>query len=107
MIKVQVESATFEVKSGIAAKTGKPYNIREQEAWAFCYGRDGTPYPHPQKIKLTLGDDQAPYPVGAYTLDPASLYVDKFSQLAVRAALNRAVEVAESASGPRSTARAA
>jgi len=87
MIKIEVNSATFDAKNGVSARTGKPYSIREQEAWAFCVGPDGKPQPHPQRIKLALGDDQAPYAPGLYQLSPASLYVDKYNQLAIRARL--------------------
>ena len=96
MLKVSVETEVVDVKSGIGAKTGKPYNIREQEAWMYGYGRDGQPQKHPQKIKLTLDDDQPnAYPVGQYILDPASIYVDRFGQPAIRARL-RSAAVAQS-----------
>ena len=88
MLKVSVETEVVDVKSGTSAKTGKPYQIREQEAWMFGYGRDGQPQKHPQKIKLTLDDEQEKgYPVGQYILDPASIYVDRFGQVAIRARL--------------------
>lgn len=94
MLKITVETMVIDQKSGVAAKTGKPYSIREQEAWMYGIGRDGKQQPHPQKIKLTLDDDQKdPYPLGTYTLDPASLYVDRFGQIAIRARL-RAVAAA-------------
>lgn len=88
MLKVTVETTVVDVKNGTSAKTGKPYSIREQEAWIFAYGKDGKPYPHPQKFKVTLDDDQPePYPLGQYIIDPASLYIDRFGQLAIRARL--------------------
>ncbi|MCG2577586.1 G5P family DNA-binding protein [Dechloromonas sp. XY25] len=88
MLKVSVETEVIDLKTGISAKTGKPYNIREQEAWMYGYGRDGQPQKHPQKIKLTLDDEQEKgYPVGQYILDPASIYVDRFGQVAIRARL--------------------
>lgn len=87
MIKIEVNSATFDAKNGVSARTGKAYSIREQEAWAFCTGPDGKPQPHPQRIKLALGDVQAPYQPGLYQLALASLYVDKYNQLAIRARL--------------------
>lgn len=88
MLKIQVETEMIDTKAGTSAKTGKDYCIREQEAWMFGVGRDGKPQPHPQRIKLTLDDDQkGPYPIGAYTLDPSSLYVDRFGQIAIRARL--------------------
>lgn len=88
MLKIEVMSEYVHNKSGTSAKNGRAYSIREQEAWAHMFGRDGKPSPHPQAIKLTLDDDQPnPYPLGLYTLDPASLYVDRFGQLSIRARL--------------------
>ena len=88
MLKVEVVTMVVDTKSGISAKTGKPYSIREQEAWAFFFSRDGKPNPHPTKIKLTLDDDQKDaYPLGLYHIDPSSLYPDRFGQLAIRARL--------------------
>jgi len=97
MLKVQVETTVFDLKQGTSAKTGKPYSIREQEAWMFGYGRDGKPQPHPQKIKLTLDDDQNPYEVGTYQIDPASLYVDRFGQVAIRVRLRAIAQAAKAA----------
>ena len=97
MLKVQVETTMFDLKQGTSAKTGKPYSIREQEAWMFGYGRDGKPQPHPQKIKLTLDDDQQPYETGTYQIDPASLYVDRFGQVAIRVRLRQIAQAAKAA----------
>ena len=97
MLKVQVETTVFDLKQGTSAKTGKPYSIREQEAWMFGYGRDGKPQPHPQKIKLTLDDDQQPYEIGTYQIDPASLYVDRFGQVAIRVRLRQIAQAAKAA----------
>lgn len=97
MLKVQVETTAFDLKQGTSAKTGKPYSIREQEAWMFGYGRDGKPQPHPQKIKLTLDDDQQPYEIGTYQIDPASLYVDRFGQVAIRVRLRAIAQAAKAA----------
>lgn len=97
MFKVQVETTVFDLKQGTSAKTGKPYSIREQEAWMYGFGRDGKQHPHPQKIKLTLDDDQQPYPVGTYQIDPASLYVDRFGQVAIRVRLRSVVQQAKAA----------
>jgi len=87
MIKIEINSASFEQKSGTSARTGKPYSIREQEAWAFLTDREGKPQPHPQRIKITLADGEQPYNPGAYQLDPSSLFVGDFSQLNIRARL--------------------
>lgn len=96
-MKVQIETTVVDAKNGTSAKTGKPYSIREQEGWAYTYDREGKPHPHPQKIRLTLDDDQRPYEVGTYTLDPASIYVDRFGQIAIRAKLRAVVQQAKAA----------
>lgn len=95
MLKVQVETTVVDEKRGTSAKTGKPYVIREQEAWIWFYNRDGKPQPHPQRVILTLDDDQNPYEIGAYILDPASLYADRFGQVAIRARLRAAAAPAQ------------
>lgn len=98
MLKVIVETTVIDPKNGTSAKTGRPYSIREQEAWIYAYGKDGKPYAHPQKFKLTLDDDQQEaYPLGEYILDPASLYIDRFGQLAIRARLRRAAQAVKAA----------
>lgn len=80
MIKIEVKSSDITTKSGVAAKTGKPYTIREQEAWAFLYSAGG-PQPYPSRIVLNLEDDQTAYAAGAYTIDPSSIYVGDFGSL--------------------------
>ena len=97
MIKVEINSASFDVKSGTAASTGKPYSIREQEAWAYLCDRDGKPQPYPQKIKVTLDDQQPPYNPGTYQLDPSSIFVGDFAQLNIRARLRPLQQVAKAA----------
>lgn len=89
MWKVEVESAKLNVKSGVSARTGKQYSIREQEAWVYCFDLEGNPHKHPQKARLTLADDQLePYAPGAYFVHPGSVYLDgKFNQLAIRVRL--------------------
>lgn len=81
MIRIEVKTDAVNVKSGTSTRTGKPYSIREQEAWAHVLGRDGKPQPYPVSVVLPLGDDQPPYPPGQYTLDPTCLYVDRFRSL--------------------------
>lgn len=87
MIKIEVESAETVTKSGVAAKTGKPYNIREQKAYAYTVAPDGKPNRYPTSIKISLRDEQPPYQPGLYTLSPASLYTNKFDQLEISAIL--------------------
>ncbi|NJD23900.1 MAG: helix-destabilizing protein [Betaproteobacteria bacterium] len=94
MLKISVETSAFDLKQGTSAKTGKDYRIREQEAWAYTFDRSGKPNKHPIRVRLTLDDDQDPYQIGEYELDPASLYVDRFGQLALRARLRPVIKSA-------------
>lgn len=87
MIKIEVSTSVFDQKQGVSARTGKPYSIREQEAWAYLSDRDGKLQPHPQRIRITLADGDAPYQPGMYQLHPSSIYVGDFSQLNIRARL--------------------
>lgn len=80
-IKIEVASASFETRSGVSARTGKPYSMKEQEAFAYTVSRDGELSKYPQRIKITLNDNQGPYPVGFYTVAPESFYVDRFDSL--------------------------
>lgn len=87
MIKVQIESTAVETKQGTSQRTGKPYAIREQEAWGYFTDPEGKPHPHPQRIRITLGDEQQPYATGLYIIAPESMYPDRFGQVTVRAKL--------------------
>lgn len=87
MIKIEVSTTVYEQKQGVSARTGKPYSIRVQEAWAYLADRDGKPLPYPSGIRITLGDGEAPYEPGMYQLHPSSIYVGDFSQLNIRARL--------------------
>lgn len=86
-LKIEVKTTEVHTKSGIAAKTGKPYSIREQEAWAYTTDRNGQPNPYPQRIRVTLDDEQTPYPVGLHTISPSSFYVGQFDQMMFRVRL--------------------
>jgi len=77
MFRVEVHSERVNVKEGTSAKTGKPYSIREQQAFAYLNGES-----YPQKIKLSLARDQAAYPKGEYELTP-EFYVGNFGDLRI------------------------
>lgn len=81
MIKVEVQSAEVISKSGTSAKTGKPYSIREQAAYAYLYDRNGNAEPHPRPIRIGLDDGQNPYSPGNYLLTPESIFVGGFGEL--------------------------
>lgn len=83
MLKIEIKDGTVQTRSGVSAKTGKPYNIREQEAYAYVAGRDGKPAPYPVRISIALSDEGPGYNPGTYHLDPACIYVDRFGGLAI------------------------
>lgn len=81
MLKVIVESAEVRTKAGTSARTGKPYNIREQEAHVFLIDSHGVEKRFPAPVRIALEDGAPAYPPGEYDLSPASLYVGKFERL--------------------------
>lgn len=83
MIRIEIKSQDITTRSGVSSKTGKPYSIRSQEAYAYTFGRDGKPQPYPSRIELNIEGDGPGYNPGFYTLDPACVYVDRFGGLAL------------------------
>ena len=83
MIKIEIQSSEVKVKSGTSARTGKPYNIREQQGFAFTHARDGKLNSYPVRMSITLGVEQAPYAPGVYQLAPESIYTNRFDQLEI------------------------
>ena len=51
--------------------------MRFQTAFAFTVDREGVVSEFPDKFEIILEKDQKPYPRGAYTLQPSSLYVSR------------------------------
>mgnify|MGYP003378260493 CR=1 FL=1 len=83
MIKIEIETADTKTKSGVSARTGKPYSMREQRGYAYTVDQNGKPNKYPSTLTLTLRDEQAAYQPGLYTLAPGSLYTNKFDQLEI------------------------
>ncbi|RUS67988.1 hypothetical protein CUZ56_00484 [Saezia sanguinis] len=84
MLNVKVLSDAVIKHDGISARTNKPYSFRKQEAYISTFDpKTGKLRPYPQRIEITLGDEQTPYTVGDYQLSPLSLYIDKFGRLNV------------------------
>lgn len=83
MIQIDIVDPTVTTKSGVAAKTGKPYTIREQEGWAFLFDRQGNRDPHPTKISIALADDGQPYEKGKYDMHASSIYAGRFGLLEI------------------------
>ncbi len=77
MLTIEIKNAAVVTKSGNARVSGKPYTIREQEGYADLGGA------YPEKIRFSLGDDQAPFPVGKYVVDKTCFRVGQFNGLAL------------------------
>lgn len=77
MFIVEINQNDMKVKerSGVSAKTGKNYNIREQPAYISTGGI------YPVAFKINLEDGQPPYPAGKYTLHPSSVEVNGYGRL--------------------------
>lgn len=84
MLRVEVQTAGFETKSGVSTRTGKSYTIREQEGYLYSLDKDGKQRPHPERITIPLDDGQHPYPPGNYQVCPTSLYVGRFGLVGIR-----------------------
>ena len=82
MPRIEIESTQVKERSGRSERTGREYNIREQQALLFKVGSR-----YPDKIKITLDEDARPYPVGVYELDDESFYPSRFGSLEVRPVL--------------------
>lgn len=76
MLKFEVQSTEVSVKTGVSRR-GKPFEITEQIAKLALNGEL-------RKVTIGLPRGQSPYAPGAYTIDPASFYVDGFGQLQMR-----------------------
>lgn len=83
MIKIEIRSAEVVTKSGVSARTGKPYSMNEQRGYAFTCDRQGNPQPYPSQLCITLANGVQPYQPGLYTLAPSSLYTNKYDQLEI------------------------
>lgn len=78
---VTIESEYVEERSGVSVKTGKPWSISNQFAWAFMTDPTGVADKHPTKIKVTLAEGQKPYKVGNYFLHTSSFYRGDYDRL--------------------------
>jgi len=83
-IKIEILVGTATKKSGTSSKSGKPYEIVEQEGWAHVCDQQGNPAPYPSRITVQLDNGQPPYPPGVYTLHDSSYGVGDFSSLQLR-----------------------
>ncbi|TWH76190.1 helix-destabilizing protein [Azomonas agilis] len=78
-IYIEIDSLEIKSRSGVSARTGKPYTIREQRAYLHQSGQK-----YPTGFSISLEEDQSPYPVGRYDLDDSSFFIGRFSDLQVK-----------------------
>jgi len=71
----EIHSTFVNERSGTAGN-GRPYKLREQEAWVQIGDA-----PYPQKTKVMLDEGQAPYAVGKYMLHERSFSIGKYDSL--------------------------
>lgn len=88
MIRVTVAQTTIKEVKGTSAKTGKPYAMAFQTAYAHTVDKDGNAPPYPEKFEVILDRDEHSgqpkvYPVGDYQLHPSAVYIDQNGRLAI------------------------
>lgn len=82
MIRIEIVSTSFDDRVvPNKANPDKPWQFREQSGYAFLMDPEGKPMKYPIACAIPLEKDQAPYPVGFYTLDSRSIYVGDFRKL--------------------------
>ena len=81
-LRIEIKSPLVQEISG-TSKAGKPYHMRKQAGWAYTYDQMGALNPFPERIEFSLADNQEPFPIGNYTLSPASFFVGDFHSLAI------------------------
>ncbi len=86
-MRVTIKSTEIHEKKGTSTR-GKPYHIREQEAWCALNGET-------RRVKVTLRDDAEPFGPGMYDIQEDSFYVDNFGQLALGRLVLRVVQQAQ------------
>ena len=76
ILKFEVESDFVDTRSGVSAKSGKPYEIHTQKVWAYLNSK------FPKEIQLSLDDRRNALRPGLYEADllPA-LEVGDFGKL--------------------------
>jgi hypothetical protein len=75
-MKIEIVSNEIREQSGVAQKTGKPYHIRKQQAFAHIEG-----VKYPVAFTLNVPNDRKPYEPGMYQLVETNFYVDRFGAL--------------------------
>uniref|UniRef100_A0AAU8B508 DNA-Binding protein G5P n=1 Tax=Dulem virus 57 TaxID=3145768 RepID=A0AAU8B508_9VIRU len=71
------ETSRVKERSGVSEKTGKPWNIRTQEAYVNLGGM------YPTSFNVRLEEGQPKYPAGRYLVHPGSFKVSEYGDLKV------------------------
>ncbi len=77
-IEIYKEDVSLDHKSGVSAKSGKPYNIYEQTGYLH---QEGSRFP--LQFKLSLEQGMPPYNAGVYEIAGESLYINQFGSLSL------------------------
>jgi hypothetical protein len=87
-IKITIASNDVRNMKGIGKVSQKPYDLNFQTAYVHTVDKSGNSNPYPEKVELMLDKDGngnvLAYSVGDYDLAPASIYVDRQGNLALR-----------------------
>lgn len=75
-MKIEIVSNEIREQSGVSQKSGKPYHIRKQQAFAHLEGQK-----YPIAFTLNVPNDRQPYAPGMYQIDEKSFFVDRFGAL--------------------------
>ena len=78
-MKIEIKSDVIDEYHG--EKEGRNFVIRNQIGWLHVEGSDG----YPEKVKVRLNDDQAPYSPGMYHIGKESYYINRFGALQIGA----------------------
>lgn len=76
-IEIKPSQVSIDSRSGVSKRTGNPYTMNEQYAYAWLGGD------YPELIKISLEDGQPAYPAGFYTVHLSSFKVGEFNRLQI------------------------
>jgi len=74
--KIEIKSTDVTIKKGVSSRNNKEYEIHEQRAYFHKPGEE-VPY----HMVVALEKNAPAYPIGFYTLDNDSLFINQYQQL--------------------------
>lgn len=81
-MRIEVKSAAVSERKGVS-DNGKPWHMREQQAYAYTCDRDGKPDEYPAKITVRLNEGDTPYAPGMYEISDRSYYVGQYGRFTI------------------------